>query len=52
MFKGRSELGPRALGNRSILFNPNNSKAKDILGWIPKGDLPTWIEQYKKELGI
>ena len=29
-----------------------NSKAKDILGWEPKGDLPTWIEKYKKDLGI
>ena len=34
MFKGRSELGPRALGNRSILFNPNNSKAKDIVNKV------------------
>lgn len=34
MFKGKSELGPRALGNRSILFNPNNSKAKDIVNKV------------------
>lgn len=30
----------------------DNQKAKDILGWNPKGDLPTWIEKYKKDLGI
>ena len=26
LFQGRSEAGPRALGNRSILFNPKNKK--------------------------
>ena len=30
----------------------NYQKAKDILGWTPKGDLPTWVEKYKKDLGI
>lgn len=30
-FKGRMEWGPRALGNRSILANPNNKNIKDIL---------------------
>lgn len=30
-FQGRSEIGPRALGNRSILANPCNSKMKDII---------------------
>ena len=30
-FQGRSEIGPRALGNRSILANPANLKMKDIL---------------------
>lgn len=30
-FQGRSEIGPRALGNRSILANPINPKMKDIL---------------------
>jgi carbamoyltransferase len=30
-FQGRSEFGPRALGNRSILFNPANPKAKELL---------------------
>ena len=30
----------------------DNSKANLILDWIPKGDLPTWIKKYKKDLGI
>lgn len=30
-FQGRSEMGPRALGNRSILANPANKKMKDAL---------------------
>jgi len=30
-FQGKSELGPRALGNRSILCDPRDPKMKDIL---------------------
>jgi carbamoyltransferase len=30
-FQGRMEVGPRALGNRSILANPINPKMKDIV---------------------
>ncbi len=30
-YQGRSEFGPRALGNRSILANPGNKKMKDIV---------------------
>ncbi len=30
-FQGRSEFGPRALGNRSILADPRDAKMKDIL---------------------
>ena len=30
-FQGRSEWGPRALGNRSILANPNATNMKDII---------------------
>jgi carbamoyltransferase len=30
-FEGRSELGPRALGQRSILCDPRSSNAKEIL---------------------
>lgn len=30
-FQGRSEIGPRALGNRSILANPVNKEMKNII---------------------
>jgi len=30
----------------------DNTKAKKILGWNPKGNLITWIKKYKKSLGI
>lgn len=30
-FQGKSEFGPRALGSRSILADPRNSKAKELL---------------------
>ncbi len=30
-FQGRSEFGPRALGNRSILADPRTAEMKDIL---------------------
>lgn len=35
-FQGKSEAGPRALGNRSILFDPRNPFAKDIVNTIKK----------------
>ena len=31
IFHGKSEWGPRALGNRSILFDPRNPDAKNIV---------------------
>lgn len=34
MFQGRSEAGPRALGNRSILFDPRNVNGKDIVNRV------------------
>lgn len=36
IFKGLSEAGPRALGNRSILFDPRNANAVDIVNRIKK----------------
>ena len=30
-FQNKMEFGPRALGNRSILADPRNSKMKDII---------------------
>lgn len=34
MFQGRSEAGPRALGNRSILFDPRRADGKDIVNGV------------------
>jgi len=34
IFNGRSELGPRALGCRSILFDPRNENAKEIINKV------------------
>lgn len=31
LFQGKSEVGPRALGNRSILFDPRNLNGKNIM---------------------
>ena len=36
VFNGLAESGPRALGNRSLLFNPLNPLAKDIVNRIKK----------------
>ncbi len=36
LFQGSSESGPRALGNRSLLFNPCNKNGKDIVNTIKK----------------
>lgn len=36
MFQGRSEAGPRALGNRSILFNPTITNGKDIVNRVKR----------------
>jgi len=34
MYQGRSEVGPRALGNRSILFDPTHENGKDIVNTV------------------
>ena len=36
VYRGLAEAGPRALGNRSILFDPRNKNAKDIVNKIKK----------------
>jgi carbamoyltransferase len=43
IFQGRSEIGPRALGNRSILFNPSNIHGKEIINLIKKRE---WFRPY------
>jgi len=34
IFQGQSEAGPRALGNRSILYDPTDPKGKDIVNRV------------------
>jgi len=34
LFQGKSEAGPRALGNRSLLFDPRISNGKDIVNTV------------------
>ena len=36
IFQGRSENGPRALGNRSILFNPTYADGKDFVNTVKR----------------
>ena len=36
LFQGRSEAGPRALGNRSILYDPTDPKGKDIVNKVKR----------------
>ncbi|NBU81825.1 MAG: hypothetical protein EBS55_09280 [Flavobacteriaceae bacterium] len=36
IFQGRSEAGPRALGNRSILFDPRVQNGKEIVNTVKK----------------
>jgi len=43
IFQGRSEIGPRALGNRSILFDPTDFYAKEKINLIKKRE---WFRPY------
>lgn len=36
LYQGRSEAGPRALGNRSILFDPTVANGKDIVNEVKR----------------
>ena len=36
IFQGRSEAGPRALGNRSILYDPRDPDGKDKVNRVKK----------------
>ena len=54
IFQNESEWGPRALGNRSILFDPTNPEAKDIVNSVKKREAYrpfacTILEEYAHE---
>jgi len=54
-FQGRAEFGPRALGNRSIIADPRNDKAKELLNLkIKKREsfrpfAPSILKEYVKD---
>lgn len=54
-FQGRMEVGPRALGNRSILANPSVEEMKDLVNLKVKGRekwrpfAPSILEEYAKD---
>jgi len=50
MLGGEKTYGEKRLEPFQTLAD--NNKAKEILNWEPKGDLPIWVEKYKKDLGI
>jgi|TARA_E500000331_G_scaffold7915_1_gene7639 carbamoyltransferase len=43
LFQGKQEAGPRALGNRSLLFNPMNPQAKEIVNQLKRRE---WYRPY------
>ena len=54
IFQNHSEWGPRALGNRSILFDPTNPEAKDIVNSVKNREhyrpfACTILEEYAHE---
>ena len=46
IFHGSSELGPRALGRRSLLFDPRNLNAKTILNNLIIRNINSFIIRY------
>ena len=50
MLEGEKTYGEKRIEPFETLAD--NTKAKNILGWIPKGDLQTWIKKYKTDLGL
>jgi UDP-glucose 4-epimerase len=50
MLGGKKVYGEKRLEPFETLAD--NSKAKEILGWKPEGNLVSWIKKYKKDLGI
>ena len=50
MLGGEKQYGNKVIEPFETLAD--NSKADLELGWKPTGNLPTWIQKYKQELGI
>ena len=50
MLGGEKQYGEKRIEPFETLAD--NTKARTQLNWQPKGDLPKWIIEYKKQLGI
>ena len=50
MFGGEKRYGEKRLEPYETLAD--NSKAREILGWKPQGNLGRWIKEYKESLGL
>lgn len=50
MIGGQTEfIAPRVEPRQTLA---DYSKARELLGWEPKYNLPEWLEEYKKEMGL
>jgi carbamoyltransferase len=57
LYQGHGEVGPRALGNRSILFDPRIPNGKDIINGIKKREYfrpfgASVLEEHKDTFGL
>lgn len=50
MIGGETTYIPPRIEPRETLAD--NSKARELLGWEPKYNLPDWVAEYKKEIGL
>jgi nucleoside-diphosphate-sugar epimerase len=50
MFGGPTINLPPRIEPRETLAD--NSLAQKLLGWKPTVNLPNWLEEYKKEIGL
>ena len=56
IFQKSSEYGPRALGNRSLLFDPRNKNGKDIVNKVKRREwfrpFAELIEEFYKRTNV
>ena len=50
MFGGKKEYGKHVIEPFQTLAD--NNKADLELGWVPTGNLPSWIKTYKEKLKL
>ena len=61
ILKGCKISGCKLIGGETVNIDPviepretlaDNSKAKELLGWLPEMKVEDWVPKYKKDLGI